>query len=192
MAKKYVANVNTTSNVIAQGKVTGLSVSTRDGEVYLANENGAVTAPLVDRDRMDSIMKILPLTQWGDLNNPNDISVSLVGFTIAFENNVPLLMSGIYTLMPTQKLDLPLPNKRYFIYIELVQGVPKYKASDLELTESEVNMFIGDAITDGSGAISHTVKKTSRFGTFRPSINQMGSSFPVSTGHPSETGTINW
>lgn len=119
------------------------------------------------------------------------------GFYIYFTEITPLFMSGQYFDIPISVIDLddvtPSPgNKSYFIYVQLVLGVPKYVASLTEIPESATTMFIGTATTDGTKVSALNIKKVSRFDVYRPSLTQVGSGFPVSSGNPTQTGSIGW
>lgn len=119
------------------------------------------------------------------------------GFYIYFTEVTPLFMSGQYFDVPISVVNLDevtaVPgNKSYFIYIQLVLGTPKYVASLTEIPESATTMFLGTATTDGTKVSSLNIKKVSRFDVYRPSLTQIGSAFPVSSGNPTQSGTIGW
>lgn len=119
------------------------------------------------------------------------------GFYIYFTETTPLFMSGQYFDVPISVIDLDdvtasPGNKSYFIYIQLVLGTPRYVASLTEIPESATTMFIGTATTDGTKVSALNIKKVSRFDVYRPSLTQIGSAFPVSSGNPAQTGSIGW
>ncbi|AMM43713.1 structural protein [Pectobacterium phage vB_PcaM_CBB] len=119
------------------------------------------------------------------------------GFYIYFTETTPLFISGQYFDVPISVISLDQVtaspgNKSYFIYIQLVLGTPRYVASLTELPESSTTMFIGTATTDGTKVSSLNIKKVSRFDVYRPSLTQIGSAFPVSSGNPTQSGTIGW
>lgn len=119
------------------------------------------------------------------------------GFYIYFTEVTPLFMSGQYFDIPISVVSLDEvtaspANKSYFIYIQLVLGTPRYVASLTEIPESATTMFIGTATTDGTKVSALNIKKVSRFDVYRPSLTQIGSAFPVSSGNPAQTGSIGW
>ncbi|EBS4516742.1 hypothetical protein DQT32_04940 [Salmonella enterica subsp. enterica serovar Braenderup] len=120
-----------------------------------------------------------------------------VGFYIYFTEVTPLFMGGQYYDIPISVVDLNKVtaspgNKSYYLYIQLILGTPTYVASLTEIPESSVNMFIGTATTDGTKVSALNIKKVSRFDLYRPSLTQIGSAFPVSSGNPQQTGSISW
>lgn len=119
------------------------------------------------------------------------------GFYIYFTETTPLFMSGQYFDVPISVIDLndvtSAPgNKSYYIYVQLILGTPKYVASLTEIPESATTMFIGTATTDGTKVSALNINKVSRFDVYRPSLTQIGSAFPVSSGNPTQSGTIGW
>lgn len=119
------------------------------------------------------------------------------GFFLYFTEVTPLFMAGHYFDVPISVIDLDdvtasPGNKSYFIYIQLVLGTPRYVASLTEIPENATTMFIGTATTDGTKVSGLNIKKVSRFDVYRPSLTQIGSAFPVSSGNPAQTGSIGW
>lgn len=120
-----------------------------------------------------------------------------VGFYIYFTEVTPLFMGGQYFDIPISVVDLNKVtaspgNKTYYLYIQLILGTPTYVASLTQIPESNINMYIGTATTDGTKVSSLNIKKVSRFDLYRPSLTQIGSAFPVSSGNPQQTGSISW
>lgn len=119
------------------------------------------------------------------------------GFYLYFTEVTPVLMNGKFYEMPITTIDLsaikPNPgNTKFYVYVDSSSGTPQYKVSTTEIEESLTNMYIGDIQTDGTKVSDLNINKVSRFGIYRPSETQIGSAFPVSTGNPAQTGTINW
>lgn len=195
MAYKIRSDVNTASQVKVQGKNTGLTITAGTGEVFSTNTAGELTFPLLTKDDVDYITLELPLSQYGELYDSIPLGVTSTGLNLNFTREVPLFMSGIYYKVPVQTLSLQAPSSgtyTYFVYITLDIGVPEYVAQRTEGLENEISMYIGTVTVSTSSITNINVNRVSRFGTYRPSVNQQGSAFPVSTGHPAQTGTINW
>lgn len=119
------------------------------------------------------------------------------GFYLYFTEITPLFMSGKYFDVPISSISLdqvtPNPaNKTFYVYIQLSVGSPKYVASLTSLQESNTNMFIGTITTDGTKVSSLNINKVSRFDLYRPSLTQIGAAFPVSSGNPTQQGSIGW
>lgn len=195
MSYKFRTDVNTATQVKVQGKNTGLSITSGSGDVYNTNSTGEITFPVLTTDDVDYITLELPLSQYGELYDNSSLGITSTGLNLNFTRIVPMFMAGIYYKVPTQTITLasaPSGTYTYNIYVGLELGVPLYSASRAENVENEIQMFIGTVTVSTSSITSINVNRVSRFGTYRPSTTQKGSSFPVSTGHPSQTGTINW
>ena len=121
----------------------------------------------------------------------------VVGFYLYFTERTPLFMSGQYFELPITTIDLNTVkvnpgNTKYYVYAKLQYGMPAYLVSETELVENETTMFIGTVQTDGTKVSALNITKVSKFDNYRPSANNIGGAFPVSTGNPLDSGTINW
>lgn len=119
------------------------------------------------------------------------------GFYLYFTEVTPVLMNGKYYEMPITTIDLSTVqanpgNSTFYVYVDSSTGTPEYKVSVTEIAESLTNMYIGYIQTDGTKVSDLNINKVSRIGIYRPSETQIGSAFPVSTGLPTQTGTISW
>lgn len=120
-----------------------------------------------------------------------------VGFYLYFTERVPVFMNGKYYELPITTIDLNdiksnPGNTTYFVYVRVVNDAISYVVSETEAAETDTNMYIGTFQTDGTKVSSININKVSRIGIYRPSETQIGSAFPVSTGLPTENGSINW
>lgn len=196
MAFVIKAHVNAAKNIVVQNKNTGLSITTNTG-TYYANTNGAITVPLVTKDDANYILRELPLSQFGDLYDSSSFNITSNGFVLTFNKAIPMFMAGVLTYMPIASYNLalyntPATNQTFCVYVKLDQGEPTYDFSVREQSETEVCMFVGKITTNATQVTSNSISKVSRFSTYRPSITKIGAAFPVSTGNPAQTGTINW
>lgn len=123
------------------------------------------------------------------------------GFVVYFTEDTPVLLSGKSFNLPVSSIDLttitPNPaNKTFYVYVRMVQGVAQYDISESVIAETGTtayNLFWIGTITTNSTQISAIdIKKRSRLDIFGESLEAAGSSFPVSYGMPSSSGTINW
>lgn len=190
MAYKIKADVNTAKNVVVQNKNTGVSITTNDGTVYNTNSAGAITVPVATEDYTNNIIRDFPLSQYG---SPYDAALNITssGLNLNFNKVIPLFMGGLNTTVPTQTITLGA-SRTYNVYVGLSMGVPSYHVSTSEEPETNVNMFIGKVTTSASAVTSNTITIVSRFSNYRASTTKIGGAFPVSTGNPTQTGTINW
>lgn len=195
MAYKIKADVNAAKNIVVQGKNTGVSVTTSDGTVYDTSSTGTITVPVASKDETNGIVREFPLSQYGD---PYDtvLNITSSAFNLSFNKIIPLFMSGLFVNIPVQTLNLNsggnAANKTFNIYVSLKLGAPSYHFSLSNEAETNVNMFIGKVVTNGTAVTSINITQVSRFGVYRASTTNIGAAFPVSTGHPTQTGTINW
>ncbi|WP_416469719.1 hypothetical protein [Salmonella enterica] len=195
MSMKYITDVNAASQIKVQNKNTGLSITAGTGQVFNTNSSGEITFPVLTTDDVNYITSELPLSQYGELYDDNSLNITATGFNLTFNREIPLFMSGKYFKVPLQSIPLAPPSGgsyTYYIYVRLVLGEPIYTALRSEGQETETSMFIGTAIVSTTGITNINVNRVSRFNIYRPNVTQKGASFPVSTGHPAQSGTINW
>lgn len=195
MSYKFRTDVSTASQIKVQGKNTGLSITSGSGEVFNTDKNGEITFPLLTTDDVDYITHELPLSQYGELYENTSLDITASGFNLVFNREIPLFMSGTFFKIPTQSIPLPPPaigTYTYYIHVELNLGIPSYTAKRNESPEDTINMLIGTVTVSTTGITNINVNKVSRFNIYRPSTTQIGAAFPVSTGNPAQSGTINW
>lgn len=195
MSYKLISDVDLATQAKVQNKNSGLTITSGTGEVFNTTSTGEITFPLLTKDDVDYITLELPLSQYGELYDTIPLDITNTGLNLNFNREVPLFMGGIYFKIPVQTITLSAPPSgtyNYFIYAVLDLGKPMYIAQRTEGLENEISMYIGNVVVSSSTITSINVNRVSRFGTYRPSENQQGSAFPVSTGHPAQAGTINW
>lgn len=120
-----------------------------------------------------------------------------VGWNIYFTDPTPLFMAGNAYTVDVTSIDLlsitPSPaNKKFYIYVQLVLGVPQYQVRETEINDSETTIYIGYVTTNNIIIDSIVVSKVDRIGTFRISTTPVGSAIPISTGHPADTDILSW
>lgn len=195
MALKFRTDVSTASQIIVQSKNTGLTITDGTGKIYSTTSAGEITFPLLTTDDVDYITHELPLSQFGEIYNPPALNITSVSTDLKFNRVIPLFMGGNLHQVQTQTIPIPptaTGTKTYYVYVKLVLGTPAYYVYPSEQQESDVSMFIGTVVV-GTGTITAiNVNTVSRFSIYRPSVIQKGAAFPVSTGNPTQTGTINW
>ena len=123
------------------------------------------------------------------------------GFVVYFTEETPVILSGKTFTLPVTSIDLksitPDPqNKVFQIYVKMVQGIASYEISENVIAESGTTaynlMWIGSLRTNDIQIDNIDVIKRARIDIFGDSLQAAGSSFPVSYGTPTSTGTINW
>lgn len=123
------------------------------------------------------------------------------GFIVYFTQNTPVLLNGKSFILPISSIDLTTikanpANTTFHLYVILEEGVAKYHLSESVIAETGTtayNVFwIGTVVTNNLQISSVNVFKRARLDIFGAALEATGSSFPVSYGLPSQTGTIHW
>lgn len=160
------------------------------------------------RNRLDDRVRIIfqptgttlaDYNAWTNKGNPILLASQDVaqGFIIYFTEKTPVLLSGKSFTMPIQNINLSSvkqnpANSTFYIYIKLEEGLAYYHASEDILAESNSVFWIGTVQTNSLQIETINVAKRSRLDLFGNSFEAAGSSFPISYGVPTSSGTINW
>lgn len=194
MSKSY-SDLKVSGDISIQGNKVLKSVSANGSSPVLPDSTGKVTLDIVDKSTVNNFFANIPLSRYGLLNQSSS-TATVSNYVITFPNSTPVFLNGIYYEFPANiAVDLKLvdaspANKTFYIYVRNISGTLMYVASTTEVAESETNMYIFKYLADGTTSI--TVPFISRLYVYRPSLTQIGSAFPVSSGNPSSTGTIGW
>ncbi|HDS0645088.1 TPA: hypothetical protein QDV94_000806 [Escherichia coli] len=123
------------------------------------------------------------------------------GFIVYFTEETPVILSGKSFSLPVSNIDLRTiksnpANTTFYVYVKLEQGLANYYITTDVISETGTtayNIFwIGTIQTNAIQIETINIQKRSRLDIFGASLESAGSSFPVSYGLPSQTGTINW
>ena len=120
-----------------------------------------------------------------------------VGWNVYFTDPTPLFMAGNPYTLGVASVDLMNitanpANKKFYIYVQLVLGVPRYVIRENEVNDSETTMYVGYITTGPIAITAIVVDKVDRIGTFRISSTPIGSAIPTSSGHPADVGKLTW
>lgn len=197
MSYKIKSDANFASQVVVQNKNTGTQITTPDSVIHSTSVSGDITIPVPNKDEVNAILGGLPLSQFGELYSNPDLTITGSGYVVTFGREIPLFMNGLLYTLPAQTINLTTikanpASTTFYVYVELVLGTPKYTISVTELPETFVNMYIGKVLTNSTTINTISITKVSRFDIYRASTIPQGTAFPVSTGRPSQTGTITW
>ena len=192
-----VAGRQPSAAAIAVGEI---AINMTDKILYTKNDAGQVirvgtgTYTRAEMDAKFLPQGILPITRVGDLT-ANPLPITIDGTTLVVGSAIPIILSGRqFSIAPAAFPFTPGTTARsLYVYVSLSNGSAVLAVSDASVPESTTNVFIGTMQVDTGGATSGlVVSKVSRLDIYRPSLNPVGSAFPVSAGTPDTTGSINW
>lgn len=181
-------------------EVGEIAINMTDKVLYTKNDAGQVirvgtgTYSKAEMDAKFLPQGILPITRVGDLTS-NPLPISIAGTTLVVGSAIPVILSGRqFSIAPAAFPFIPGTTARsLYVYVSLSSGSAILTISDVTVPESTTNVFIGTMQVAVGGATSGlVVSKVSRLDIYRPSLNPVGSAFPVSAGTPDTTGSINW
>lgn len=181
-------------------EVGEIAINMTDKVLYTKNDAGQVirvgtgTYSKAEMDAKFLPQGILPITRVGDLT-ANPLPISIAGTTLVVGSAIPVILSGRqFSIVPAAFPFIPGTTARsLYVYVSLSSGSAILTISDVTVPESTTNVFIGTMQVAAGGATSGlVVSKVSRLDIYRPSLNPVGSAFPVSAGTPDTTGSINW
>lgn len=115
------------------------------------------------------------------------------GWMVYFTEEVPIILNGREGTVPLTTINLTTvkanpANTTFYVYVEELNGVMSYRITDVEELPTIKKMFIGTIVTSDSAIGSINIAKRSRIGIYQVSDKNFGSSIPVSTGLPFQTG----
>lgn len=192
-----VAGRQPSAAAIAVGEI---AINMTDKVLYTKNDAGQVirvgtgTYSKAEMDAKFLPQGILPITRVGDLTS-NPLPIAIAGTTLVVGSAIPVILSGRqFSIAPAAFPFIPGTTARsLYVYVSLSSGAAVLTISDVTIPESTTSVFIGTMQVAAGGATSGlVVSKVSRLDIYRPSLNPVGSAFPVSAGTPDTTGSINW
>lgn len=181
-------------------EVGEIAINMADNILYTKNDAGQVirvgtgTYTKAEMDAKFLPQGILPITRVGDLTS-NPLPISLSGNNLVVDSAIPVILSGRqFSIAPASFPFVPgTAAQTIYVYVSLSNGSATITMNNVAAPESTTNVLIGTMQVAAGGAVSNpTTSKVSRLDIYRPSVNPMGSAFPVSTGTPDTTGSINW
>lgn len=119
------------------------------------------------------------------------------GWNIYFTEPTPVFIAGKSYTLDVASVDLTTitanpENKKFFVYVQLMQGVPKYVIRETEISDSDTTMYIGYINTTSLAIDQIVIDKVDRIGMFRVSTSPIGAAIPASAGHPSQSSPLSW
>ncbi|SOK58414.1 Phage minor tail protein [Yersinia phage fHe-Yen9-04] len=119
------------------------------------------------------------------------------GYILYFTEKTPVLIAGKVYNLPITTIDLHdikanPASTTFYVYVTLDEGLISYNVSTSQIAESLTNMYIGTCTTNNIQISSINIIKRSRLDTYSPELNAKGSAIPVSSGLPTQNGTITW
>lgn len=183
-------------------EVGEIAINMADKILYTKNDAGQVirvgtgTYTKAEMDAKFLPQGILPVTRVGDLTS-NPLPITLSGQSLDVGSPIPVILSGRQFTLPAASTSfasvIGAALGTVYVYVTLSNGLAILSASLTPQAESFTNVFIGQfQAAAGSTTSGLVVSKVSRLDIYRPSVNPIGSAFPVSAGTPDTTGSINW
>ncbi|MNC14892.1 hypothetical protein D3C75_626840 [compost metagenome] len=183
-------------------EVGEIAINMADNIMYTKNDAGQVirvgagTYTKAEMDAKFLPQGILPVTRVGDLTS-NPLPIALAGQSLVVGSAIPVILSGRQFTLPAATTSfaavIGASLGTVYVYVTLSAGAAILSASMTPQAESFTTVFIGQfQAAAGSTTSGLSVSKVSRLDIYRPSINPIGSAFPVSAGTPDTTGSINW
>lgn len=119
------------------------------------------------------------------------------GWSVYFTDPTPVFIMGSPYVLGIRTIDLkdihPTPtNKKFYVYVEMIDGAPQYVITLTEKIETFSTMLIGTVTTNATQIERIDVEKVYRIDTVRMSTNPIGSGIPTSSGHPADNVKLNW
>lgn len=199
--RSSVAGRVPTAGQLAAGEI---AINTADNILYTKNDAGQVirvgtgTYTKSEMDAKFLPQGILPITRIGDLSS-NPLPINLSNQSLVVTAAIPVILSGRQFSVAAATYtfnDIVLNGSTVgsvYCYVGLAGGQAVLEFSLAAQPESVTRVFIGTVSVALGGATSNmNVNKVSRLDIYRPSVNPIGSAFPVSTGTPDTTGSTNW
>lgn len=192
---KLKGSLVVSGDALAAGKSIARSI---DGIAF--DTNGNVIIDSYTKDEFNTIVSVIPLSHFGDFTN-TALPITGSGYVVNFSSTIPVLLSGKSFTMPIQTVNLTTiktnpASTTFNLYIKMSQGIAQYFITEAVIAESGTSAYntfwVGTIITNTTQIASVNLIKRSRLDVFGASATAAGSSFPVSTGFPSGTGTISW
>lgn len=179
-----------------------LAINMTDKILYTKNDAGEVirvgtgTYTKAEMDAKFLPQGILPVTRVGDLTT-NALPITLSGKSLVVGSPIPVILSGRQFSLPAATTSVAVSigssTGTVYVYVSLSNGAAILTASLTAQPESFTMVLIGQFQVAANGTTSGlAVTKVSRLDIYRPSLNPQGSAFPVSSGTPDTTGSINW
>lgn len=121
------------------------------------------------------------------------------GWIVYFTEDTPVIINGVVGVLTSTNINLTVikadpSNSTFYVYVQMVAGVPSYVIYDHYEVETDTLMFIGTVQTNTLGISVINVEKVTKFAGFRLSTTPAGSSIPATTGLPSREAHLdpNW
>lgn len=132
-----------------------------------------------------------PIAYWGS-SLSFVINTTSTGYKFWIQTAVPAILGGVRATLPATELDIPAGAGTRFLYLKATNGALSYFFSATFQAESSTLMYLGSVVVDGSNVTSKSIGPVVALGGKRLAIVKQGSSIPVTSGGPNETGTFPW
>lgn len=183
----------------ANMQIGEIAINTTDQILYTKAADGSIVRVGVGgytKAEMDARFLpqgILPITRVGDLT-ATALPIYISGTNAVVSAPIPVILSGRQFSIAAAPYPFTLSSATgtLYMYVTIQSSTAVLECSMTAVAESFTRVLIGAAPVSGGLIGSASTSKVSRLDIYRPSLNPMGSAFPVSSGTPDTSGNINW
>lgn len=161
--------------------------NTTAGQVgtYTKEEANSMVAQCIPRG-------ILPISRIGAVDGSWPVSLNTSSSRVDFTGQVPVILAGIFTMMPVGSVSYSTTVPRNYVYVRLNGGIFSYVVESSPQAETTTNMLFGIIDIVGGAVTNWWLRSVTRLDTFRISQTPAGSAIPVSGGNPAEPAAVLW
>lgn len=201
VVQQYRTSVAGRVPAAANMDVGEIAINMADKILYTKDDNGQIirvgtgTYTKAEMDAKYLPQGILPITRVGDLT-ASALPISLSGQSLVVTSAIPVILSGRQFTVAAGTTSFTSVLTGFtgsaFVYVILSGGLAVLDVAITSQPESTTRVLIGQLQVASGTTSGLVVSKVSRLDVYRPSLNPQGSAFPVSSGTPDTTGSINW
>lgn len=201
VVQQYRTSVAGRVPAAANMDVGEIAINMADKIMYTKDDSGNIirvgvgTYTKTEMDTKFLPQGILPITRVGDLT-ATALPITLSAQTLSVNSAIPVILSGRQFSMAIGTFNfasvLAGMTGTAYVYLTLSNSLPVLDCSMTAQPESTTRVYLGTLQVAAGTTSGLSLQKVSRLDTYRPSLNPAGSSFPVSSGTPDTSGSINW
>jgi hypothetical protein len=152
---------------------------------YTKEEANSLVAQCIPRG-------ILPISRIGAVNGAWPVSLNTAAKRVDFTGEVPVVLAGIFNMMPIGSVGYSTTVPRNYVYVRLNGGIFSYVIESSPQAETTTNMLFGVIDIVSGNVTDWWLRSVTRLDTFRISQTPAGSAIPVSGGTPDSAQPLLW